>query len=192
MEVPPEVSFRNVDVSDRQREMIDKEIAKLERYYDSIIRCRVVVEMPHRHSEHGNLYRTAIRVTVPTDELVVSRDPADEESHRDLEASVKDAFRAMRRQLEDHSRERRSERQGRPRMQFGKVARIMDGDGYGFIHTPDGREVYFHEGSLVGCDLEEVQAADRVRFVEGEGEEGPMAEEVHVLARDPLPAGEQV
>lgn len=191
MEVPPEISFRNVDVSERQRDTIDEEIAKLERYYDRIIRCRVVVEMPHRHSDQGNLYHVGIRLTVPTKELVVSRDPADEQSHRDLEVAIKDAFRAMRRQLEDHTREMRSEQKGHPQLQFGKVARLMSEDRYGFIRTPDGREIYFHEDALVGADLDDLQAADRVRFVEGEGEKGPLAEQVHVLTTDPLPVGEE-
>lgn len=187
MEVPPEVSFRNVDVSDRQRELIDSEIEKLERYYDRIIRCRVVVEMPHRHSERGNLYRVGLRVTVPTRELVVSRDPPEDHTKENLDAAVKDAFRAMRRQLEDHSRELRSEQKGGPQLKFGKIARIMSADRYGFIHTPDGREVYFHEDALVSADFDDLTAADEVRFVEAEGEKGPLAEQVHVLTTEPLP-----
>lgn len=192
MQIPPEISFRNVEPSDRHEEKIRQEIDKLERYFDRITRCRVVVDMPHRHSEQGNLYHVGIRLTVPTTELVVSRDPGPDEGHQDLEVAVTDAFQAMRRQLEEYAgRLRRNQRKTEPGLRSGRVVRLMTEDRYGFIRTPDERDVYFHEDSLVGADFDDLAPQTPVRFVEEQGDKGPQAREVHVLVSEPLPEIEE-
>ena len=189
MQIPPEVSFRNVEPSERHRQKIAEEIEKLERYFDRITRCRVVVDMPHRHSEQGNRYHVGIRLTVPTTELVVSRDPGPNEGHQDLDTAIVDAFQAMRRQLEEYAGRLRKERnRTEPGVRSGKVVRLMTRDRYGFIRTPDEREVYFHEDTLVGADLDELEVQTPVRFIEERGEKGPQAREVHVLRDEPLPS----
>ena len=192
MQIPPEISFRNVEPSDRHREKILREVDKLERYFDRITRCRVVVEMPHQHSERGNLYHVGIRLTVPTTELVVSRDQADRASHQDLDAAITDSFQAMRRQLEEYADQLRQERRRAAEpVRSGKVVRLMRDEGYGFLRTPDGRDVYFHEDTLVGADLDDLHAQAPVRFTEEQGDKGPQAREVHVLRDDPLPSLEE-
>lgn len=192
MEIPPEISFRDVEATQRRREKILEEIDKLERVYDRIIGCRVVVEMPHKHSDRGDHYRVGIRLSVPSEELVVSRDPAEREARRHLDAAIKDAFQAIRRQLEQHVEQLRAGRQkGGGPARFGKVARCLPEEGYGFIRTPDGRDVYFHENTLVGADLDDLHVQTPVRFVEEEGEKGPQAREVHVLETEPLPSVEE-
>lgn len=191
MQIPPEISFRNVEPSERNKEKILREIGKLERFFDRITRCRVVVEMPHQHSEQGNLYHVGIQLTVPTTELVVSRDHGDRASHQDLDAAITDAFQTMRRQLEEYADQLRQEqRRASVPVRSGKVVRLMANEGYGFIRTPDGRDVYFHEDTLVGADLDDLSAQAPVRFTEEQGDKGPQAREVHVLRDDPLPTPE--
>lgn len=191
MQIPPEISFRDVEATERHKQKILEEIEKLERVHDRIVGCRVVVEQPHKHSEHGELYHVGIRVSVPRKELVVSRDPGDLEAHGSLEIAISDAFQSMRRQLDEHADRLRGGRQnaGDP-PRFGKVARRVPEEGYGFIRTPDGRDVYFHEDTLQGADLDELHVQTPVRFVEEEGEKGPQASVVHVLATEPLPSTE--
>lgn len=193
MQIPPEISFRNVEPSERHREKILQEIDKLERYFDRIIRCRVVVEMPHKHSDQGNQYHVGIRLTVPTTkELVVSRDPADQPSHQDLDVAITDAFKAMRRQLEEYADQLRSQqRKGGEQARFGKIVRLIREENYGFIRTPDGRDVYFHEDTLVSHDLDELGVQTPVRFTEEEGEKGPQAGMVHVLKQGSIPSVEE-
>ncbi|MFW6193478.1 MAG: HPF/RaiA family ribosome-associated protein [Gemmatimonadota bacterium] len=189
MEIPPEISFRDVDARERHKEKILEEIAKLERVHDRIVGCRVVVEQPHRHADRGGQYHVGIRLSVPRKELVVSRDPGNREAHSDLEIAISDAFASMRRQLEQHAERIRSGRQkggGSPR--FGKIARRVPEEGYGFIRTPDGRDVYFHEDTLVGgSEMDDLHVQTPVRFIEEEGDKGPQAREVHVMSTEPLP-----
>lgn len=192
MQIPPEISFRNVEPSERNKEKILREIDKLERFFDRITRCRVVVEVPHQHSEQGNLYHVGIRLTVPTTELVVSRDHGDRASHQDLDVAITDSFQTMRRQLEEYADQlRQDRRRASEPVRSGKVVRLMSDEGYGFIRTPDGRDVYFHEDTLVGASLSDLRVQSPVRFTEEQGDKGPQAREVHVLRDDPLPSVEE-
>jgi len=60
-----------------------------------------------------------------------------------------------------------------------RVARLHPDDGYGFLETPDGREIYFHCNSVVGGEFEQFQVGDEVRFAEELGDRGPQASTVH-------------
>lgn len=118
MEIPLQVTWRNVEKSDAVDADIREKAAKLNEFHDHIMSCRVVVEASHKHHHKGNLYRLRIDIKVPDRELVVTRDPGDEHAHEDIYVTVRDAFDAMRRQLQEHARNRR----GRP----GSAARRGD------------------------------------------------------------------
>ena len=70
--------------------------------------CRVVVESPHRHHHKGKLCNFRTSVSVPDKELVANRTPAQCQAHEDVYVAIRDAFEAMRRQLEDYIRIRRA------------------------------------------------------------------------------------
>jgi len=110
LEIPLQVTWRNVDKSDALEAEIRTRAEKLNEFHDHIMSCRVVVEASHRHHHQGNLYRIRIDLRVPDHELVVTRDPGDEHAHEDIYVTVRDAFDAMRRQLQDFARNRH----GRP------------------------------------------------------------------------------
>jgi cold shock CspA family protein len=62
----------------------------------------------------------------------------------------------------------------------GRIARLDRAEGYGFIGTPDGREIYFHRNSVVNAGFDRLEEGDPVRFHEEAGEKGPQASTVHV------------
>jgi hypothetical protein len=68
-----------------------------------------VLEQPHKHRRRGNNYHVRIHVAVPRRELVVDREPEMERAHQDPYVTVRDAFKAMRRQIEDYVREIRGD-----------------------------------------------------------------------------------
>lgn len=103
MEIPLQVTWRNVEKSDVLEAEIRTRAEKLNEFHDHIMSCRVVVEASHRHHHQGNLYRIRIDLRVPDHELVVTRDPGDEHAHEDIYVTVRDAFDAMRRQLQDYA-----------------------------------------------------------------------------------------
>ncbi len=181
MKLPLEVTFRNVDPSEALETNIRAHAEKLDRFYDRIIGCRVVVEQDHKHHHQGNLYHVRIDLTVPGKELVVSREPAKNHAHEDAYVAVRDAFQAMRRQLEDYSRRQRGQEKHHEALPSGRIASLFTAKDYGIIETMDGQEIYFHRNSVVGSDFEQLEVGNEVRFHEEQGEKGPQASTVKLI-----------
>jgi ribosomal subunit interface protein len=107
MQVPLEITFRNVPPSPAIEADIRDKAAKLEDFHDRITSARVVVETPHRQHRTGKLFHVRIDLRVPGHEIVVSREPAAHHEHENVYVAIRDAFDAARRQLQDHAREMR-------------------------------------------------------------------------------------
>jgi cold shock CspA family protein len=90
------------------------------------------------------------------------------------------AFRAARRQLQSTTERRRGETRS-PREPRALVVRLFPEASYGFLKTPDGRELYFHRHSVLHDDFERLAVGTEVRFAESEGEQGPQASTVQVV-----------
>ncbi|MCE2510461.1 MAG: ribosome-associated translation inhibitor RaiA [Alphaproteobacteria bacterium] len=104
METPLQISFRNMDPSEAVEANVREKASKLERFFDRITSCRVVIEAPHRHHHKGKLYNVRIDLTVPGKELVVTHSGPGNHAHEDVYVAIRDAFGAAARQLEDHAR----------------------------------------------------------------------------------------
>jgi cold shock CspA family protein len=178
MEQPLQITYRDVPASAAADARIREEAAQLEQFYDRIQRCRVVVELPHRHQRQGNLYAVRVDLTVPGHEIVIGREPSEQHAHEDLYVAIRDAFAAAKRQLQDFARRDRAETKRHETMQEGLVARLFREPGYGFIETADGREIYFHRNSVLADGFDRLDSGARVRFVEEPGEKGPQASTV--------------
>ncbi len=163
MEIPLELAFHNVDPSPKLEQRIRERVDKLHRFFDRIVSCRVTVSAPHRSKANALGYHVRIEVRVPGKDLVVSRDPGDDSKHFDPYIVVRDAFDAMQRQLESHSRKVRGEVKTPIAPLQGRVLRrFVD---HGFIGTTDGREVYFHRNSVVGIAFEKLDEGEAVELV---------------------------
>jgi ribosome-associated translation inhibitor RaiA len=118
---PAQTTFRNMPPSEAVLERVQKEADKLGKYFDRITSCAVVIEAPHGHkNHHGEPFHVRVEVGVPGKELVVNHNPSlrriverDEEArarktheveapHKDLYVAIRDAFLAVRRQLQDY------------------------------------------------------------------------------------------
>jgi ribosomal subunit interface protein len=104
MQIPLEITFRHMDPSPAVEANIREKAEKLERYFDRIIGCRVVVEAPHRHKHKGKLYSININISVPGKEIVVNNKRSKNHAHEDAYVAVRDTFNAAARKLEDHAR----------------------------------------------------------------------------------------
>lgn len=109
MQVPLEITFRGIPHSDAVETRVREKVAKLEKFCDNITSCRVAVEADHHHQHQGNLYKIRIDVNVPGKHIVVSRDHHDKQSHEDIYVTLRDAFAAATRQLEEYVRIHRGE-----------------------------------------------------------------------------------
>jgi len=103
MDIPLQVSLHGIAQSDALDDAIRRRAAKLERYYDRIVSCRVVLELA-AHQRKGKQYTVRIDLKVPGSELAITR-----EHDEDPQVALRDAFDAARRRLEDYARRQRGD-----------------------------------------------------------------------------------
>lgn len=88
----------------------------------------------------------------------------------------------LRRKLEEYERERRTTSRGHVTPPYGRVCELHPDEDFGRIETDDGRLVYFHRNSVIGCPFNQLTIGTKVRFAEEQGDRGPQASTVHALA----------
>jgi cold shock CspA family protein/ribosome-associated translation inhibitor RaiA len=188
MELPLQITFRNMPASPAIEANIRKKAGRLDRFSKHLMACRVIVEAPHRHHHQGKRYHVRIDLTVAGGELAVSREPAMHHEYEDVYVAVRDAFDTTVRRLEDYVRRQRGQTKLHEPLPHGRVVRLMPDEDHGFLETPDGREIFFHRNSVVGNGFGPLALGDQVYFVEEQGEKGPQASTVRPV-RKHHPAG---
>jgi cold shock CspA family protein/ribosome-associated translation inhibitor RaiA len=148
---------------------VREKAARLERYYQPIMGCRVRVEGPDRHHRKG-FFSVHLDIALVGAEITVSRQQSD-----DLVLAVRDAFDAARRQLEDHARHQRGDIKLHEEPPRGRVSKLFPEGDYGFLVTPDGQEIYFHRHSVAAPGFDGLSIGSEVRFALEQGEKGPQA-----------------
>jgi ribosomal subunit interface protein len=180
MKVPLQVTFRHTDHSDAVEARVRERAEKLDRLNPEIIAARVVIDVPQRRHRKGKIFHVQVDIRVPGAELVVNREPLLDHAHEDVYAAIEDAFDAMERRLVEYSREVQGLVKQDVRPERGVVNTLSHKEGYGFIVTRDGREVYFHRNSVLGGGFDRLKPGAEVRFAEEEGDDGPQASTVEV------------
>lgn len=175
MKVPLQITARNFELTEPIEAAIREKAEKLDLFYDQIMSCRVLVESPHRHQHKGILYNVRLDIKIPGKEFVVKREP-----HEDLYVSIGDTFEAAHRQLEDYISRQRGDVKHHEEMPRARVSTLFPERGYGFLTTPEGMEIYFHENSVLGGKFKDLEIGMEVHFVEELGEKGPQASTVRV------------
>ena len=104
MQVPLEITGHHFSVSSRTETLITKKTAKLERFYDRLTSCRVVIDAPDKHHKSGSPFKVRIHLGVPGNEITIDRQQED-----DLTAAIHAAFDAAERKLREYARTRRGE-----------------------------------------------------------------------------------
>jgi cold shock CspA family protein len=143
----------------------------------------VVIDVPHRHHQTGNLYQVRLDITVAGDEIAVTREAPQHEAAKGLPDAIKDAFAAGERLLEDYVRRRRKDVKHHEGLPRGTVRTVEAGRDFGFLETADGREVYFHRNSLLNANFDSLAPGTEVMFAEEAGDKGPQATTVRVVGR---------
>ena len=196
-----QVTFRNMSAIPDVRETIESRIQKLETFCKPILSCRVIIEAPANHHRKGDPFQVRIDATLSDGKVVVKhaeslypgkRDPDSEQLRKGRETTsernclmlaVRGAFSATRRKLQEHVRLRRADvKTHEPTLQ-AKVGRIFPEEGYGYLETPDGREIYFHANSVLGTPFKKLKTGIRAQFVEETGMKGPQASTVRIIKR---------
>lgn len=183
MQVPLEVSYRGVEKTDAIETLVQEKVAKLEEVCDHISSCRVAIEKPHDRPRSGSPYRVRIDLTVPPGhEVVADSNPAEGIQYSELETVLRDAFDAARRQLAALN-ERQHQKVKTHEMQemTALVTQLFPDQGYGFLKTLDGQEIYFHQNSVLNNDFDRLEIGTGVQFFVEQGEQGPQATTVKIV-----------
>lgn len=189
MKIPLQIVFRHVEQSALVTDYVRQRAEALENYGPELIRCKVIIEAPHRHHREGRIFHVRIDMTTPGAEIVVGRDPSLKHSHEDVFVAIRDAFDAARRRMEDHIRRRRGLVKHHEPVPGARVVKLFPGEDYGFLEAADGRQIYFHRNAVLEDGFDRLDVGTLVTFVEEEGEKGPQARNVAI--KDHEPAGVQ-
>jgi len=167
-----QVEGRNLELRKSWHDKIHEERERLYRHHPGLVHnLRVTIEETTHHKTGG--YELRVVASVPNDTVVVKRKGV---SVRPL---LVDAFDTLGLQLKELQRKRRKTvkvtESGLPKGTFGVIKALYPFESYGFIMTPDGREIFFHENALKEISMDQLGVGDEVRFGETEGDKGPQA-----------------
>jgi len=198
MKTPVQVTFRNMTPIDSVRKDIEARIQRLETYCKPIVSCRVVVEAPTNHHRKSNPFIIRIDTTLSDGKIVVKYDESAYPENRDnggepfhkgfdttakhncLMLTIREAFGAAKRKLQDHAQRRRYDVKAHPGNSRAVVSRIYPNRKFGYLETPDGREIYFHANSVLHGSFEKLKPGIQAQFVEEPGLKGPQASTVRI------------
>jgi cold shock CspA family protein len=78
--------------------------------------------------------------------------------------AIRDAVDAARRRLEGYARRQRGAVKAHEGLPRGRVSKLFPEEGYGFLDTPDGREIYCHRHSVLHPGFDRLDIGMEVRF----------------------------
>ena len=183
MQIPLQISFRNMDSSEAVALRVRERATHLEKFYDRIISCRVTIDEPHRRHQTGNHFLVRVDLKVPGKEIAINRDPAQHSSYKDIYVAIRDAFDAAERELREFIRVRRREVKNPVLPPHARISRLFRNEDYGFITTEDSREIYFHRNSVINGKFDELEVGIEVRYNEEPGDAGPQATTVDIIGK---------
>src|SRR5574341_1329109 len=201
MKLPVQIAWRDMEPSPAVEARIREEAAKLDEFHDQIMGCRVMIEIPHHHRRRGYRFHIRIDLTMPGGEIVVNHEPTlhgslqrleDEERtkaqeasapHKDIFVAIRDVFKAARRQLQDFVRRQSGAVKHHEAGPRARVIKIFAEEGYGFLETREGEEVYFHKNSVLDGDFDKLEIGAEVGFTGEMGEKGLQASTVRVTGK---------
>jgi ribosomal subunit interface protein len=178
MNIPLEITYRDVKQSAEITAYIKNRAQKLEQYSDHIIKCRVVVEKAIKKQKQQR-YNVRITLAVPHQELATHNNVTE-----NMYKSIHNAFNRVQRQLEDHHRTLEGFVKRHDVQTSGVIARLFDQDEFGFIESLDGNEeYYFNSDNLIKFDFDHLEVGDTVHFIQAAGNEGQQAHRVKLAKR---------
>jgi ribosome-associated translation inhibitor RaiA len=108
MPFPVTITFRDIPHTVSADAHIRRKANKLGRLHRHIVACRVLVEAPHHHHQHGNHYQVRVNVALPGGTAVVDPRSDVARTFEDLHAAIECAFDDMARVLTDLGERRRT------------------------------------------------------------------------------------
>src|SRR3990167_9311607 len=178
LQVPAQITFRGLPHSESIKEHIQEKVDRIQQFCHSIVSCHVVVEFENKNQHRGNLHNTRVTVTVPGKELVSTHNDV-----IDMYLSIRTAFEDMTRQLESYVEHMQGQVKNHQPLIAGKIVRLFNGDGFGFIESEDGTEFYFNANHMSHPAFNKLTVGMPVHFVQEMGHDGPQAHRVKIIEK---------
>jgi cold shock CspA family protein/ribosome-associated translation inhibitor RaiA len=188
MQTAPEVIFHDVDRSAWVENYILERVERLDRFAEGITSCRVSLAQDQASHHKGNRYSVMVEARLPPNhDLAARKTKVIRTMHAELPALINLAFGAVERQLKKTAALRRGDGKQRPHgpgaQPHGVVEKLFD-EGYGFIRSlEDSRELYFHRNAVRNGEFARLAVGTEVRFTPQEGDDGPQASSVQIVAK---------
>ena len=181
MQVPLQITFRNMKGTALMESYIRERATKLDDICETLISCRVVLEAPYKHKLKGHLYHASVEITLPKEVIVVNREPDLHQAHQNEHVTVRDAFDAVQRQLLDFIASQKGQVKTHESTPRGKITVLFPEKDYGRILGTDGADIYFHRNSVINIDFDKLEVGMEVHYSEEEGDAGPQASRVQIV-----------
>lgn len=185
MQTAPELIFHDVDRSAWVETYILERVQRLERFADGITSCRVTLSQEQASHTKGNRYSVLVETRMPPNQdLAAKKGKVIHDMQQQLPALINLAFGALERQLKKTAQLRRGEAKSHDNGGAHGIVEKLFGEGYGFLRElGDERQVYFHRNSVLHGDFERLAVGTEVRFTPQEGDDGPQASSVQIVAK---------
>lgn len=184
MQIPLEISYRGIEKSRALDSLIHEQAGKLEQVCDHVTSVRVSVEKINEHQQRGQPYRVRVIARVPPGhELVAASEPTKGDLHIPIDKEIRDTFHALGRQVKEVNQRQKGAVKMHPQTSesTGIIERVLKEEGYGFIRSPEGEEIYFHRNSVLHRNFDRLAEGTGVRYVRETGEKGPQASTVDIV-----------
>ncbi len=107
MDYPYELIVRDIPRTEGLEQKIEEKVEKLGTFYDRISHCRVTIEAPERGRRKGAAFKVSIELGVPGADLIANREGEPSPNNETLTPAIREAFKAMQRQLRDYIEKKR-------------------------------------------------------------------------------------
>jgi ribosome-associated translation inhibitor RaiA len=102
MTAPLEIHFHGLEKSEAVETKVRDKYAKLQRHFDRMSACRVVLEAPNRNAAKAKVFQVKIEISVPGQQpIIINHDREGASAQEDLGLAIRDAFEAATRRVDD-------------------------------------------------------------------------------------------
>jgi len=117
MSTPLEVHFHGIEKSEAVEQRVRDKVAKLEKHFGRMTRCRVVLEAPHRNPAKPKAYQIKIELSLPRrGPIVISHEREGSHASEELALAIRDAFESAMRKIDGVS----TKMSARPKLERGR------------------------------------------------------------------------
>ena len=108
MQVPLQIKFRHMERSATIEDRVRERCHKLQRFAEHVIRCRVIIDAPHKQQGKTGLHQATIEITLPDEEKGGVYHAEQQHAHENVDVAIREVFAAAQHQLENYVRQQRA------------------------------------------------------------------------------------